>query len=168
MIRVTFQFIPHTLIDDIENHLHTESERYFDKSEPAEGYTTIHLQEGTELSYDTQGHIRFSSHTQGISEASLKAIYKSATEEFRELTQDCKQDFSVCMIMSGEWLIEEYLEHKNEILRFAKHKFGTCDLKYTELGTNTIKISFRQDTLRGRPNNWNQNNSHQQTRSQLL
>lgn len=140
MIRITFQFIPLTP-DATEVELERASDRIKRVDELNGDMTVVYFQDGSRLEYDIDGNLRYSVRAQSMSDKDLDSIYESALRVIEEVHHGT-QSYSVCLILNDENVVNIYIDEVDDIERFSDTRFNNPSPEYTELGDQTIKLSF--------------------------
>lgn len=145
MIRLTFQFIPSKFNNSAEVEVNYSSNRIDHIEKLDGGLRFIHLKSGHRLEYDVSGDIRYSIDVEGLSKHKLYTTYESAQKAIRDVIILDRAAYNVCLILHSQKAVSVYLDSLDDIGEFATHEFNNSNPTYTELGDQTIKLSFGQD-----------------------
>jgi len=145
MTRITFQFCLSRGQSKQNPEPNLSSERVSDVSVTSDEMTTIHISDSARIESDPVNNIRYSLTLDDPYDIDFESIYESAVDAIGEVYGINKLK-NACLLLIDDDAVSFYLEKKDDIGEFAQNKFNGSDLRYTELSSHTIKISFNSNS----------------------
>lgn len=133
MTKIIFQFVPRQIGDTSDWDTSSESE-----------IESIHIDEEHHIEFSKFGSIRYVSETNLSSDINIQKIFQEAKESIESEFGTTLENYSACLLITGDRPVITYLEEEDRILEFGESQFECVNPNYSEINDQTVKVSFQK------------------------